>query len=225
VSAKLNRGAILKSLSNPPYLQVALDIPDIEKVKRIVSELPKSEKIILEAGTPLVKMYGCGVVSELRKVRDAFIVADLKTLDVGALEARIACEGKADGAVVSGLAFPLTIKEFIEEARRVGVCSFVDMMNVPNPLKVLKDAGALPDVVLLHRGIDAELSSKHAWGYLKGIKEKLRGKALVGIAGGLELEQVKKSLQNGADVVVVGRYITKSSDVASAANSILELMR
>ncbi|MEM3555737.1 MAG: bifunctional 5,6,7,8-tetrahydromethanopterin hydro-lyase/3-hexulose-6-phosphate synthase [Candidatus Micrarchaeia archaeon] len=215
----------MKSLPNPPYLQVALDIPDIEKVKRIVSELPRSDKIILEAGTPLVKTYGCGVVSELRKVRDAFIVADLKTLDVGALEARIACEGKADGAVVSGLAFPLTIKEFIEEARKVGVYSFVDMMNVPNPLKVLKDTGALPDVVLLHRGIDAELSKKHAWGYLKGVKEKLKGKALVGIGGGLDLEQVKKALENGADIVVVGRYITKSPDISSAANSILAVMR
>lgn len=215
----------MKLLSNSPYLQVALDIPDINSVKRIVAELPKSERIILEAGTPLVKRYGCGVVGEIRKVRDAFIVADLKTLDVGALEARMACECGADGAVVSGLAFPLTIKEFVEEARKVGVCSFVDMMNVTNPLKALKDAGVLPDVVLLHRGIDAELVSKHPWAYLKNIKEKLKGKALVGIGGGVDLELARKSIENGADIVVVGRYITKSPDIASAANSILELMR
>jgi bifunctional enzyme Fae/Hps len=217
---------MLRTLKNPPYLQVALDTPDIESVKKVVRALPESERIILEAGTPLLKRYGCGVISELRGIRkDSFIVADLKTLDVGALEARIAHEGGADGAVVSGLAFPLTIKEFIEEARRVGVCSLVDMMNVSDPIKTLRDAEAMPDVVLLHRGIDSELTSKHSWNYLKKVKEKLKGKALVGVGGGIDFELAKKSIENGADIIIVGRYITKSSDVASAANSILELMR
>jgi bifunctional enzyme Fae/Hps len=216
---------VLRALKNPPYLQVALDTPDIESVRRVVSNLPQSERIILEAGTPLLKRYGTGVISQLREIRkDSFIIADLKTLDVGALEARIAHEGGADGAVVSGLACSLTIKEFIEEARRVGVYSFVDTMNVSNPIKTLKDAEAVPDVVLLHRGIDSELTSKHSWNYLRKIKEKLKGRVLVGIGGGVDFELAKKSIENGADIVIVGRYITKSSDVASAADSILKLM-
>ena len=216
----------MRVLKNPPYLQVALDTPDIESVKRVVSKLPHSDRIIIEAGTPLLKRYGCGVISQLREIRkDSFIVADLKTLDVGALEARIAHEGGADGAVVSGLAFPLTIKEFIDEARRVGINSLVDMMNVPNPLKALKGAGVLPDVVLLHRGIDSELTSKHSWNYVRNLKERLRGKVLVGVGGGIDLELAKKSIESGADIVIVGRYITKSDKVESAANSILALMR
>ncbi len=215
----------MRTLKNPPYLQVALDTPDIESVEKVVRNLPQSSRIIIEAGTPLIKKYGCGVVSQLRKIRnDSFIVADLKTLDVGALEARMAQEAGADAAVVSGLAFPLTIKEFIEETKRAGIYSFVDMMNVPDPLKALKDAGAIPDVVLLHRGIDSEVVAKHSWDYLKNVKEKLAGKALVGVGGGIELELAKKSIENGADIVIVGRYITKSPDVASAANSILKLM-
>ncbi len=215
----------MRTLKNPPYLQVALDTPDIESVKKVVRNLPRSSGIIIEAGTPLIKKYGCGVVSQLKKIRnDSFIVADLKTLDVGALEARIAQEAGADAAVVSGLAFPLTIKEFIEEAKRAGIYSFTDMMNVPDPLKALKDAGAIPDVVLLHRGIDSEGVAKHSWDYLKRVKEKLAGKALVGVGGGIELELAKKSIENGADIVIVGRYITKSPDVASATNSILKLM-
>jgi bifunctional enzyme Fae/Hps len=216
----------LRTLDNPPYLQVALDTPDIEAMKRVVSNLPRSNSILIEAGTPLIKKYGCGVVSKLREIRkDSFIVADLKTLDVGALEVRIAREAGADAAVVSGLAFPLTIKDFIEEAKKCGICSFIDMMNVPNPLRVLKDAGAFPDAVLLHRGIDSEAVAKHSWNYLKEIKEKLAGKTLIGVGGGIELELAKKSIENGADIVIVGRYITNSPDVAAAANSILKLMR
>jgi len=216
----------LRTLDNPPYLQVALDTPDIESVKRVVSKLPKSDRILIEAGTPLIKRYGSEVISQLREIRDdSFIVADLKTLDVGALEVRIAQQGGADAAVVSGLAFPLTIKEFIDEAKKVGICSFVDMMNVPDPLKALKDAQAVPNAVLLHRGIDSEAVAKHSWDNLKNVKEKLAGKVLVGVGGGIELELAKKSIENGADIIIVGRYITSSSDVESAANSILKLMR
>ncbi|NYZ79129.1 orotidine 5'-phosphate decarboxylase [Candidatus Micrarchaeota archaeon] len=216
----------MRTLNNPPYLQVALDTPDIEAVKKVVSKLPESDRIIIEAGTPLIKRYGSDVISKLRETRsDSFIVADLKTLDVGALEVRIAQEGGADAAVVSGLAFPLTIKEFIKEAKRRSIYSFIDMMNVSDPLKALKDAGASPTAVLLHRGIDSEAVAKHSWDYLKEVKEKLAGKALIGVGGGIELELAKKSIENGADIVIVGRYITNSPDVAAAANSILKLMR
>lgn len=215
----------MRTLDNPPYLQVALDTPDLEAVKRVVSKLPDSDRIIIEAGTPLIKRYGSDVISKLRELRDAFIVADLKTLDVGALEARIAQEAGADAAVVSGLAFPLTVKDFIEAAKKLGICSFVDMMNVADPLRVLKDAGVFPNAVLLHRGIDSEAVAKHSWDSLKNTKKKLAGKSLIGVGGGVELELAKESIENGADIVIVGRYITASPDVASAANSILRIMR
>jgi len=216
---------VLRALKNSPYLQVALDTPDIEAAKRVVSNLPESDRIILEAGTPLLKKYGCGIIPQLRQLReDSFIVADLKTLDVGALEAGIAQESGADAAVVSGLAFPLTIRDFIQEAKRRGVCSFVDMMNVADPIQALNDAGVFPDVVLLHRGIDSEVALKHSWEYFKSIKEKLKGKSLIGIGGGIDLELAKKSVENGADIIIVGRYITKAADVAAAANSILEFI-
>ncbi|MFH0848069.1 MAG: bifunctional 5,6,7,8-tetrahydromethanopterin hydro-lyase/3-hexulose-6-phosphate synthase, partial [archaeon] len=75
----------------PPYLQVALDNPDIQKAKEIISKLPKSDRIILEAGTPLIKKYGARVIHELRQeARDVFVIADLKTLDVGQVEVDLA---------------------------------------------------------------------------------------------------------------------------------------
>jgi bifunctional enzyme Fae/Hps len=62
-------------LWRPPYLQVALDNPNIEGIKRVISQMPKNDNIILEAGTPLIKRYGVGVIRQLREARaDSFII-------------------------------------------------------------------------------------------------------------------------------------------------------
>jgi len=120
---------------NRPYLQVALDAPDIEKTKRVLEELPKSDKVILEAGTPLIKRYGVKVISELRQIaKDAFIIADLKTLDVGQVEVDMAFDETADAVVVSGLATVDVIDKFIYEAKRLGIYAVIDTMNVPDPV-------------------------------------------------------------------------------------------
>ena len=39
------------------YLQVALN-STLEEARKIISELPISDRIIVEAGTPLIKRYG-----------------------------------------------------------------------------------------------------------------------------------------------------------------------
>jgi bifunctional enzyme Fae/Hps len=84
-------------LWRPPYLQISLDIPDLERTKKIITQLPGSDRIILEVGTPLIKRYGTKVISDLRDVaRDKFFVADLKTLDVGKVEVDIAYNDTAE---------------------------------------------------------------------------------------------------------------------------------
>jgi bifunctional enzyme Fae/Hps len=61
--------------------------------------------VIIEAGTPLIKKFGLSVIGEIRKLRpNAFIIADMKILDTGNLEARMAADATADAVVVSGLA-------------------------------------------------------------------------------------------------------------------------
>ncbi|MGQ9542633.1 MAG: bifunctional 5,6,7,8-tetrahydromethanopterin hydro-lyase/3-hexulose-6-phosphate synthase [Candidatus Bathyarchaeia archaeon] len=207
----------------PPYLQIALDIPDLERTKRIISEVPKSDRVIFEAGTPLIKKYGTGVIQELREVaKDVFIVADLKTLDVGQVEVDLAFEETADAVVASGLASKDTLDKFIYEAGRLGIYAFVDMMDVPNPLGVLDSLNDLPDVVILHRGIDEERGGKTRWELIKEIKNKFKDrKILVAVAGGIEPSNVPAALKAGADILIVGRYITQSRDVEHAAKEFL----
>jgi bifunctional enzyme Fae/Hps len=89
-------------LWRPPYLQIALDAPSVENAKKVITALPGSDRIILEVGTPLIKRYGTRVINELRQIaKDKFIIADLKTLDVGKVEVDIAYEDTADAVVAA----------------------------------------------------------------------------------------------------------------------------
>ena len=169
-------------LWDPPYLQVALDLVDMGKVAKVLKELPENDHLIIEAGTPLIKKFGLGVISELRKLRpNAFIIADMKILDTGNLEARMAADASADAVVVSGLAPASTMEKAIAEARKVGIYSVVDMLNVQNPAKVIEKLKVKPDIVELHRAIDTE-DTAHAWGDIAAIKKAAGGKLLVATA-------------------------------------------
>jgi len=207
----------------PPYLQIALDIPDLERTKRIVSQVPRSDRVIYEAGTPLIKRYGTSVIQELRQVaKDVFIVADLKTLDVGQVEVDLAFEETADAVVASGLASRETLERFIYEARRLGIYAFIDMMDVTDPLKTLESLKEGPDVVILHRGIDEERGGKTRWELIKEIKTKYKDqRLLVAVAGGIEPGNISAALKAGADILIVGRYITQSKDVEHASKEFL----
>jgi bifunctional enzyme Fae/Hps len=207
----------------PPYLQIALDIPDLERTKKIITQVPRSDRVIFEAGTPLIKKYGTGVIQELRQVaRDVFIVADLKTLDVGQVEVDLAFEETADAVVASGLASRETLERFIYEARRLGIYAFIDMMDVADPLKTLESLRDPPDVVILHRGIDEERGGKTRWELIKEIKSKYKDqRLLVAVAGGIEPSNISAALKAGADILIVGRYITQSKDVEHASKEFL----
>ena len=96
----------------------------------------------------------------IKRVRELalqkFIVADLKTLDVGKLEVDFAFDATADAVVVSGLAAPSSIDKFLLEANRLAIYGFVDTMEVEDPIAKLSKLKQIPDVVILHRAIDVE---------------------------------------------------------------------
>jgi bifunctional enzyme Fae/Hps len=209
-------------LWDPPYLQVALDLVDMSKVATVLKDLPQNDHLIIEAGTPLIKKFGLSIISEIRKLRpNAFIIADMKILDTGNLEARMAADASSDAVVVSGLAPASTMEKAIAEARKVGIYSVVDMLNVQNPVKVIEKLKVKPDIVELHRAIDTE-DTAHAWGDISAIKRAAGGKLLVATAGGVRVNVVKDALKAGADILVVGRAITASKDIRHAADEFID---
>lgn len=213
-------------LWRPPYLQIALDIPNIERVKRIISQLPRNDQLILEAGTPLIKKYGVNVINELRQItQDIFIVADMKTMDVGRVEVDLAFEATADAVLVSGSAPRETIEEFINEAKRCGIYPYVDMTAVDDPISRLKSLKEPPEVVVIHRGIDEERRARHRWELINEIKETFKEKKIfVAVAGGITVDSAPEALKAGADIIIVGRFITQSRDVERATRDFLRLL-
>ncbi|MDI6866213.1 bifunctional 5,6,7,8-tetrahydromethanopterin hydro-lyase/3-hexulose-6-phosphate synthase [Methanoculleus sp.] len=215
-------GFKVQRLWNPPYLQVAMDLVDRNHMQKVLEELPESDHLIIEAGTPLIKKFGLSIISEIRKIRQsAFIVADLKTLDTGNLEARMAADAGADAVVISGLAPPSTIEKAIQEARKTGIYTVLDTLNVSDPVAVIGQLKLKPDVVELHRAIDIE-DTDHAWGDIPAIRKAGGERMLIATAGGIRQHVVKDALRAGADIVVVGRAITASKDIKHAAEEFLE---
>ena len=223
-------GFRVQRLWNPPYLQVALDLDKLDYVLKIVEQLPNRERLILEAGTPLIKAHGTKVIEKIREVRpEAFIIADLKTMDVGRIEVKEAADSTADAVCILGVSSKATIEKAILEAQKHGIYSILDMMEVYDPVARLEDLYYKPDIVLLHRNVDAERAAAEAgkpweteWGNITEIKEKF--KCLVGVAGGITPQTAKKALEKGADIIVVGRYIIRSRDPRRAAEQFLDLM-
>lgn len=221
-------------LWNPPYLQVALDLDNMDEMERIINSLPDRERILLEAGTPLVKKFGVGIVSKIRELRkDAFIIADLKTLDVGRIEVKMAADETADAVAISGLGTVESIEKAIHEAQKQGIYSILDMMNVDNFVEKLKSLNYMPSIVLLHRNVDLEtLKAERGeaagemteWGNIGEIKEILGANGLVAVAGGITPNKVEQALDSQADIIVVGRYIIGSRDVRRSAEDFLEHM-
>jgi bifunctional enzyme Fae/Hps len=215
-------------LWRPPYLQIALDVPSVDAVRRVVSQVPRSDSILLEAGTPLIKRYGVSVLRELREVaKDSFIIADLKTMDVGKVEVDIAFDETADAVCAAGAASTATLNDFVYEARRLGIYSFIDLMEVEDPVAKLKSLELLPDGVILHRAIDVEQrGGETRWGYIGEIREAFKDrKLLISVAGGIHPNTARIALDSGADILIVGRYITQSRDIERAVREFLPKLR
>ena len=168
-----------------------------------------------------------------------FIVADLKTLDVGKLEVDFAFDATADAVVASGLASPSSLDKFLLEAQRLGIYGIVDTMEVEDPIAKLQKLKQIPDVVILHRAIDVEQgggdtdsAQKKKWQYVPKIKEyyadkkKASGKdrVLVAVAGGIEPSSARYALEMGADIIIVGRFIASAKDVKNAMRRILNVL-
>jgi len=214
-------------LWRPPYLQIALDNPDIENAKKVIAALPKSDRIIIEAGTPLIKRYGTKVINDLREVtKELFIIADLKTLDVGKVEADLAFDDTADAVVAAGIGPAESIDALLYEAKRLSIYGWVDMMNVEDPIAKLKSLKEFPDVIILHRGIDQEAGKTLGLERIEELRRTFKDKKfLVAVAGGITPETAREALEKGANIIIVGRYITQSKDIERSAREFLMLTR
>lgn len=213
-------------LNNPPYLQLAIDIPNLPVVRNFLSKIVniKSPRLLLELGTPLIKNEGLrNLVPVFRQYfPDQYLIADLKTLDVGEIEVKIAEKTGVNACVVSGLAPKPTIKGFIKACRDFGLDAWIDSLgsdyeNLKSKIKTLEQG---PDVIIVHRGIDEEIAgAQSSWNTIT--KFKSFSKALIAVAGGLSLENISDAKNHGVDIFIIGRAIYQSTNPQSTINQFL----
>ncbi len=208
-----------------PVLQVALDFMHAKRALQAAKEAVEGGADWIEAGTPLVKSEGVEVVRQLRKAfPDKTIVADIKTMDTGALEVEIAAKAGANVITIMGVTDDATIAEAVKAARRYGAKIMVDLMRVPDKPRRAKELEALGvDYLNLHVSIDEQMIARTPLDELRAVSQASR--IPVAVAGGLNSETVAQALEAGASIIIVGGAIIKAEKVAEAARTIKKAMR
>lgn len=217
------------------YLQIALN-STLQDAEDIIDSLPSSERIIIEAGTPLVKEFGMEAIRRIRRSWEnrlygmnilPYVVADLKTMDRGEREVRMVKDAGASGAICLGQAPVETIESFIDHCRRMNIDSMVDMMNVDQPIKVLRKLKRKPDVVLLHRGVDEEaFNPDKPIPYIQINKVRSSFDVFISIAGGDTIREVQRAIFNDANIVVVWKeFYQATGQTGELAKQFLETIR
>jgi 3-hexulose-6-phosphate synthase/6-phospho-3-hexuloisomerase len=164
-------------------------------------------------------------MAAVRALRKAFpdhgIVADMKTMDTGALEVEMAAKSGADIVAILGGADDSTIEDAVRSARKYGVVLMADLLSVDDPInraKKLEELGI--ECICVHVGIDQQMKGMDALAVLKEVADAVGTEVEVAVAGGLDSEDAAKAVSLGADVIIVGGAITRSGNAASSAEEI-----
>jgi 3-hexulose-6-phosphate synthase/6-phospho-3-hexuloisomerase len=201
-------------------LQVALDFIELPRAMKVAAAAVAGGADYLEAGTPLIKSEGLDAVRRLREAfPDKTIIADMKTMDAGKIEAQAAANAGANVMTVLGSAPESTIRECVEVGRHYGIQVAVDLLGLADPVAFAARAEELGVSWLdVHCAIDAQMQGADPMALLKAVRGATR--LTLAVAGGLNSETVADAASAGADVIIVGGAITKAIDVTRATADI-----
>lgn len=180
---------------------------------------------ILELGTPLIKSEGLAAITAVKAAHpDKTVLADLKTMDAGELEADIAFSAGADLVTVLGVAGDSTIAGAVAAATKHGKGVVVDLIGVSDKAARAREVVALGAVfVEMHAGLDEQAEDGYSLDALLAAGEA--AEVPFSVAGGVSADSVEAVQQAGADVAVAGSAIYSASDVAAAAAAIRSAIR
>lgn len=212
-----------------PIVQISLDLTNIDEALETAAMAMRAGVDWLEAGTPLILAEG---LHGVRKLREAFpgipIVADLKTMDGGYLEAEMMAKAGATHVVVMARAHEETIKCVVNAGRDFGIKVMGDNLGCEDMVlaaKWLEELGC--DYVIHHIGYDERRGIAARGLRMPSPLDQLREvvnavKIPVQAVGGLTLEQAIQCPEYGAPLVVLGAPLTIDGDSFKTAGGDLE---
>ena len=212
-----------------PIVQISLDLITIDEALA-TAELAISAGVDwLEAGTPLILAEGLHGVRALRdRFPDIPIVADLKTMDGGYLEAEMMAKAGATHVVVMAQAHEETIKCVVQAGKDYGIGVMGDNLGYTTMVdgaRRLEDLGC--GYIVHHIGYDERRGIAARGQRMPSPLDDLRAvvqavKVPVQAVGGLSIEQAIQCPAYGAPLVVLGAPLTIDADAFKTADGDLE---
>ena len=137
-------------------VQISLDVTTIPEALALARVAVEAGVDWLEAGTPLIIAEG---MHGVRAVRQAFptipLVADLKTMDGGYLEAELMAHAGATHVVVMERAHEETVTEVVRAGRALGLRVMGDTLGAADKVAAARRLEALGcDYIIHHIGYD-----------------------------------------------------------------------
>jgi 3-hexulose-6-phosphate synthase/6-phospho-3-hexuloisomerase len=210
-------------------VQISLDLTNIEEAIQTAGMSLRAGVDWLEAGTPLILAEG---LHGVRRLRERFsgtpIVADLKTMDGGFLEAEMMAKAGATHVVVMARAHDETITEVVRAGRDYGVKVMGDNMACEDMVagaRRLEELGC--DFVVHHIGFDhrrgVAARGKRMPSPIDRLREVVDAVSIpVQAVGGLTIEQAVRTPEYGAPLVVIGAPLTIDADAFKTASGDVE---
>jgi 3-hexulose-6-phosphate synthase/6-phospho-3-hexuloisomerase len=212
-------------------VQISLDVTSIPEALDTARMAMRAGVDWLEAGTPLIIAEGMNGVMALRaEFPDSPIVADLKTMDGGWLEAELMARAGATHVVVMERAHSETVKMVVRAGKDFGLKVMGDNLGARDKVaaaKRLEDFGC--DFVIHHIGYDERrglvVSGLPCPSPLDQLREVVAAVKLpVQAVGGLSVEQAMRTPEYGAPLVVLGAPLTIDAESFKTASGDVESM-
>jgi 3-hexulose-6-phosphate synthase len=204
-------------------LQIALDLLSLDRAVKVATAV-HSYADIIEAGTPLIKSEGIRAVETLKKYfQEKQIFADLKIMDTGALEAKMAFNAGADIISVCAQASTETISEAVEETRRQNRKVIIDLIGSRDNLsRAMELKNLSPDYFCVHTSVDEQIKGKKPFERLKDFVSEIDMPYC--IAGGIKPDDIPLIMPFIPSIIIVGGYITKAENPEDAAKTIKQAL-
>ena len=212
-----------------PVVQISLDLIELTEAIETAEMALRAGVDWLEAGTPLILAEGMHAVRAHReRFPDTPIVADLKTMDGGWLEAEVMAKAGASHVVVMARSHEETIREVVKAGEALGVGVMGDNLGCPDMVagaKMLADFGC--GYVVHHIGYDERRGiaarGERALTPLDELKEVVAAVDVpVQAVGGLTIEQAVQTPEYGAPLVVLGAPLVIDGDSFRTADGKVE---
>jgi len=212
-----------------PIVQISLDLTTLDEAIATARLARRAGVDWLEAGTPLILAEGLhGVRALHQNFPGVPIVADLKTMDGGYLEAEMMAKAGATHVVVMARAHAETIKCVVKAGRDFGVKVMGDNMVCPDMVagaKWLEDLGC--DYIVHHIGYDERRGIAASGARMPSPLDQLREiveavNIPVQAVGGLSVDQAIDAVRIGAPLLVLGAPLTIDANQFKAATGDLE---